>query len=472
MRSTIPRVPTIVVAAILVSAFVPSGALAQDEPTIESKEADTNRDFRFDFGLFGGFHAYAQEHGLGRAEGDPGELSPKHAPVFGGRLGLSFTRWLTLEAEVSVSPTKTRGENPTLGRGTNMWVVGYRGSFLLHLSNSYGFRPFVTVGYGALTSVPMDEDVVPTDDDGVIHGGLGFKIDFSDRAGLRIEGRIMAPPSFASDIVPVGDETGFGGPDFEVLGGFHANFGEVPKPSLIVKKEVTVIPAATPPPPSDPDGDGIAGKTDRCPDIAEDKDGFEDEDGCPEADNDGDGIPDQHDKCPLKPETQNGIDDDDGCPEEDIDGDGIIGSRDKCPDEPEAKNNYKDTDGCPDEVPVEVKKFTGVIEGINFKTNSADILPGSFAILDRALKVLQDFPDVALEIQGHTDNRGSADYNRDLSQRRADSVKQYFLSRGIDAKRLTSVGYGEDKPIADNRTESGRGRNRRTEFSLINTGDQ
>jgi OOP family OmpA-OmpF porin len=123
-------------------------------------------------------------------------------------------------------------------------------------------------------------------------------------------------------------------------------------------------------------------------------------------------------------------------------------------------------------VPAEVKKFTGVIEGINFKTGSADILPGSYVILDRALKVLQDYPDVNLEISGHTDNRGKADYNRDLSQRRADSVKTYFVQRGIASTRLQSIGYGPTRPIADNKTQSGRATNRRTEFRLINVGDK
>jgi OmpA-OmpF porin, OOP family len=224
--------------------------------------------------------------------------------------------------------------------------------------------------------------------------------------------------------------------------------------------------------PGDRDHDGILDNVDKCPDDPEDKDGFEDEDGCPDLDNDKDGIPDKTDKCPNEPEDKDGFQDDDGCPDPDNDNDGVPDVRDKCPNEPETKNNYQDDDGCPDEIPVEVKKFTGVIEGINYKTGSAEILPGSYAILDRAVKVLQDFPDVNLEISGHTDSRGKADYNRDLSQRRADAVKNYFVSRGVNANRLTSIGYGMDRPIADNRTNSGRARNRRTEFKLISPGER
>ncbi len=201
--------------------------------------------------------------------------------------------------------------------------------------------------------------------------------------------------------------------------------------------------------------------------VAEDRDGFEDEDGCPDNDNDKDGINDAQDKCPLKPENSNGIDDEDGCPEEDTDGDGYLGTRDQCPDAPETKNGFKDDDGCPDELPPAVKKFTGVIEGITFKTGSANILPGSFNVLDRAVQVLKEYPEIKLEVQGHTDNRGKADYNRDLSQRRAESVRSYLVSRGIAPERVTAVGYGLDQPIADNSSESGRSRNRRTEFKLI-----
>ena len=167
------------------------------------------------------------------------------------------------------------------------------------------------------------------------------------------------------------------------------------------------------------------------------------------------------------PEDVDGYQDADGCPDPDNDGDGIPDTADKCPDQPETKNNYQDEDGCPDEVPAEVKKFTGVIEGITFKTGSAEILKGSFSVLDRAVKVLKDYPDVKLEISGHTDNVGKPAYNQDLSQRRAESVKQYFVSQGIAPERLTTVGYGMDRPIADNKTKDGKAKNRRTEFKLL-----
>ncbi len=474
-----------------------AAARAVDED--EEETASGDRDFRFDFSLFGGLHFFSEDHGLGRDKGDPKGMSPARNGVFGARLGLNFNRWVTLEGEGSAIRTKT------VNRAADMWIFQYRASLLVHLASSYAFRPFLLAGYGGMSSVlNKDTDVgvaaVPTippaDFDGFIHAGLGFKIGFGDRAGLRLEGRIMFPGAILGSAIPIGDEIGYGGPDFEALGSFFIHFGEVERSRLIVKKEVTVV---TPPTRNDPDGDGVSAPADKCPDVPEDRDGFEDEDGCPEPDNDKDGFPDVRDKCPNDPEDKDGHQDDDGCPEpdndadgvnddkdrcpndpEDKDGfqdddgcpepdndqDGVLDARDKCPNEPETKNRFQDEDGCPDEVPAEVKRFTGVIEGINFKTGSAEILPGSYPLLDRAVKVLQDYPDVMLEISGHTDSRGRADMNRDLSHRRGESVKQYFIARGIDPKRVAAIGYGMDRPVASNRTESGRARNRRIEFRL------
>jgi outer membrane protein OmpA-like peptidoglycan-associated protein len=191
--------------------------------------------------------------------------------------------------------------------------------------------------------------------------------------------------------------------------------------------------------------------------------------GCPPPkDTDGDGIPDANDACPTQAGPASSDPAKNGCPlPKDTDGDGIMDDVDKCPNEPETFNGYQDSDGCPDEVPAEIKRFTGVIEGINFKTNSAIINKNSYDLLDKAVKVLSDYPDVRIEISGHTDNVGKAEYNKELSQKRADSVKEYFVQKGIKVERLTSIGYGEEKPIADNKTKAGKAKNRRTEFKLL-----
>ena len=386
-------------------------------------------EFRFDFGILGGAHFFTSKHSLGSYPGidtspvvsDWEGISPKSSGVFGARLGLHFNRWLGVEAEVGITPTKTRDGVSAL------WVFGYRGNLILNLTDSYVFQPFVLVGMGALSSLSEKPDYVPNDTWEFLHAGVGFKIGFTPWTGLRVDGRIMGPWTVLG--FPKGNRMSAQGPDWEALGAIYLNFGEIERLHVTVVKESS----------GDRDGDGIPDNIDKCPNEPEDKDGVQDEDGCPDPDNDGDGIPDV---------------------------------RDKCPNEPETFNNYQDEDGCPDEVPAEVKKFTGVIEGINFKTGSAEILAGSYVLLDRAVKVLQDYPDVNLEISGHTDSRGKADYNRDLSQRRADSVKTYFVQRGIASARLQSIGYGLTRPIADNKTSSGRATNRRTEFRLINPSEK
>ncbi|HEY2901138.1 MAG TPA: OmpA family protein [Polyangia bacterium] len=442
----------------------PDKADAKSDAKSDDADADTDnepKEFRFEFGLIGGYHWFTKDHSLGRNESDSTGISPANAPLFGGRFSLNFNRYAALEIEAAGMPSHT------VDQRTKMWVFGYRGQLLVNFVGSGPFRPFLVLGYGALSSIVNDTSVVPSDTEGFLHGGLGFKVLFSDRVGLRLEGRITGPPAFASSVVSIGNRTHFGGWDYEALGSLYLAFGDVEHSRRVVIQRVKVIEKNISNVSSDPDGDGIAGAADKCPDLAEDKDGFEDEDGCPDPDNDKDGIPDLRDKCPNLPEDKDGFEDEDGCPDPDNDNDGIPDVKDKCPNQPETKNGFQDEDGCPDEVPKALARFTGVIEGINFKTGSADITFGSFGILDRAAQVMTQYPDISIEISGHTDSRGSADLNRELSGRRAEAVKNYLVSKGIRPERLTSIGYGMDRPIASNKTDSGRARNRRTEFRLI-----
>ncbi|MFZ5472095.1 MAG: OmpA family protein [Myxococcota bacterium] len=211
----------------------------------------------------------------------------------------------------------------------------------------------------------------------------------------------------------------------------------------------------------DRDGDGIADHVDACPDVPEDKDGFEDSDGCPEPDNDKDGVNDNEDGCPMDP----GPGELEGCP--DRDGDGVPDIVDKCPDEPGPVEN----EGCPvpEEPEVELESERIRVRGqIQFETAQATILPQSFKMLDDVYKVLADNPEVGpVLVEGHTDDRGTRPYNLDLSKRRAQAVVNYLLNKGIAKNRLKSAGFGFDKPIADNATPLGRAKNRRTEFRLV-----
>jgi outer membrane protein OmpA-like peptidoglycan-associated protein len=213
---------------------------------------------------------------------------------------------------------------------------------------------------------------------------------------------------------------------------------------------------------TDKDGDGIPDDVDLCPDVPEDKDGFEDADGCPDYDNDKDGIYDSQDQCPNDPEDRDGFQDTDGCPDNDNDKDGILDVNDACPNNPETVNGFKDTDGCPDEKPQEIRQ-TIILKGVNFKTASAELLEESYYVLETVFNSLEAYPDVKVEIAGHTDNQGSADYNLVLSYERAKSVMAYLVMRGIDQRRIVARGYGKERPTASNATPEGRAKNRRVE---------
>lgn len=217
---------------------------------------------------------------------------------------------------------------------------------------------------------------------------------------------------------------------------------------------------------TDQDGDGIPDDVDQCPNVAEDKDGVQDEDGCPDYDNDKDGIYDTQDQCPNDPEDRDGFQDMDGCPDADNDKDGIPDVSDNCPNSPETVNGYKDQDGCPDERPQEIKQ-TMVLKGVNFKTASAELLEESYYVLEQVFNSLDAYPNVRVEVDGHTDSQGAAQYNLALSYDRAKSVMNYLVMRGISQNRIVARGYGETRPVASNETAEGRAQNRRVEIVPI-----
>ena len=221
--------------------------------------------------------------------------------------------------------------------------------------------------------------------------------------------------------------------------------------------------------PIDTDGDGITDDIDPCPDEAEDLDGHEDGDGCPDLDNDFDRVPDTVDDCPNDPEDRDGFEDGDGCPDLDNDEDGIVDEDDLCPNRPEVINGERDDDGCPDDVKAVVTKEKIVIlDKILFVTGRDEIVADSFPILEAVKDVLLETPRIKrVRIEGHTDHRGDDDYNQELSEKRAKAVLRYLIKAGVEGERLDSMGFGESMPIADNATESGMQKNRRVEFVIV-----
>lgn len=202
----------------------------------------------------------------------------------------------------------------------------------------------------------------------------------------------------------------------------------------------------------DTDGDGIADKDDKCPTVA----GLKALAGCPDAD--GDGVTDADDKCPdvAGPAANK------GCPWPDTDGDGVLDKDDKCPDVKGTVAN----NGCP-EVSAEVQKtLNEYAKTILFDTGKSTIKAQSAQVLSDIIKILKEYPTSKFTVEGHTDSVGSETLNQRLSDSRANSVKEYLIENGIDAFRLSALGYGESKPIDSNNTRAGRANNRRVEINL------
>lgn len=173
-----------------------------------------------------------------------------------------------------------------------------------------------------------------------------------------------------------------------------------------------------------------------------------------EMDSDGDGVVDSQDKCPGTPA---GVAVDAmGCPE-DSDNDGVPDYQDRCPNT--AAGKRVDVHGC------ELKSVTS-LQGVTFENNSAKLTPDSSSALDDVAATLKKNTDISAEVAGYTDSSGSRAYNINLSNRRAQAVRQYLIDKGIAASRLTAKGYGPDNPVADNSTKAGRAKNRRVELRI------
>ena len=201
----------------------------------------------------------------------------------------------------------------------------------------------------------------------------------------------------------------------------------------------------------DTDGDGVSDKDDACPTTA----GLAAFGGCP--DTDGDGVEDRNDKCPTLAGAIAG----EGCP--DTDGDSVFNNIDKCPDLAGAVANK----GCPEIKKEVIQKIALAAKGINFETGKAVITAGSFKSLDDLVTLLNSYPGASVEIQGHTDNNGTPESNKTLSQDRANSVRRYLSAGGVSEARMTAIGYGQEMPLADNKTEAGKTKNRRVDFKLM-----
>jgi outer membrane protein OmpA-like peptidoglycan-associated protein len=355
---------------------------------------------------------------------------------------------------------------------------------------------------------------------------LGSEVPFAVSVGVRLAERrlLVGPELFGSTVVTspegafqtsntpleailgmhyrAGDEWRIGA---GAGGGLTRGFGAPTFRALLSVEWVLPLEKAPPPPPEpkperpDRDGDGVFDDEDACPDDPgvrtddpktngcppdRDKDGVPDaKDACPDTpgvktddpktngcppDRDKDGIPDAEDACPDEPGVKTADPKTNGCPPDpDRDKDGIPNEQDACPDEPGPRDPDPKRNGCP-------KAFVKdnqikILDQVKFKTGSAQILPGkdSQEVLDAVLAVLQKHTEIVkVRVEGHTDNVGAQAMNKKLSQDRAASVVKWLVAHGVDAARLSSAGFGLERPIADNATAEGRKENRRVEFHI------
>ncbi len=333
------------------------------------------------------------------------------------------------------------------------------------VGNTAWFDPYVSVG-GGYTWL----DNWGT---GTFNGALGANFWFNDNIGLNIESKYKH--TFESNIVQhfqhsAGVMIKFGGTDTD---GDKVFDKDDACPDVFGLAEFNGCP--------DSDNDGIVDSKDACPTVA----GLAALNGCPDAD--GDGITDKDDACPNEKGTKenNGCPDTDGdtvvdkfdacptvagpaankgCPWPDTDGDGVVDKEDNCIDVAGPVSN----NGCPEITKVEVAKLEELFKTVYFDTGKTTLKKESLTQLDEASQIMTKYKSAKFAIEGYTDSVGGPKLNLELSEGRANSVKEYLVSKGVSASNLNAKGFGEENPIATNMNKAGRAKNRRVEVKLVN----
>ncbi|HMI78482.1 MAG TPA: OmpA family protein [Ferruginibacter sp.] len=376
-------------------------------------------------------------------------------------LAVSYLRGLNNNLDFMSTLSGTFVDYPIVGKpaqvNPGLLLEGIAAVNLKLLSDKYYVNPFLTAGIGASKYKGYYGAFMPF--------GLGVQVKIVNEVFLMWNSQYR---------VPVTENASYH---------FYHSIGVVAP--LTKKKEIVVVPPPPPPPPppADRDGDGVLDVDDKCPDVAglaslqgcpdRDGDGIADAEdkcpdvaglaryqGCPIPDTDKDGINDEVDKCPTVP----GLARYQGCPIPDTDGDGVNDEEDKCINEKGPASNF----GCPVINEEIIKKVNRAAQNIFFETAKSKLLAKSFPKLNEVVTILNENPSFKVQIDGHTDAQGKDEYNQGLSDERAASVKAYLVSKGIAEGRLSSTGYGETKPVADNKTAAGRAKNRRVEMTLSN----
>lgn len=463
----------------------------------------------FEVGIFGRYSSYAETF-----QTDPGT-------GFGGRLGFHMGKGWAIEADYgSVSAnvkdldTEDITDGPFHARLAKHFQLGSKSRFILgagyvHDSwdpkstgstslSGFGFLGGLQFGFGRTLGLRIDGTYDAFSDGGPIPQGKNSAI-IGANAGLNFFfGKAAGPKDKDKDGVPDTADACPGTPGGERVDNRGCPLPKDADGDGVLDNADTC--ANTPagekvdakgcPLPKDADGDGVADSADRCaatpagtavdangcPKDA-DGDGVADTadrcagtpagtpvdaNGCPR-DSDMDGVADNVDRCPGTPAGTKV--DESGCPLPDTDGDKVPDRDDKCPNTPAGME--VDMTGCQRLFDTAGGKTTMILSGVSFRTGSSQVTPASMAVLNRVAEALIANPTVKVEIQGHTDNSGARASNLRISQNRANSVRQYLISKGVDGSRLVAKGYGPDQPITSNTTQAGRTQNRRVELKQI-----
>jgi hypothetical protein len=335
------------------------------------------------------------------------EQRPQTAPMFGGRLTYlpAQSRWISLGIEGELALTTSWTGYGFQDRRSSYFspVVGYRGNVIVRLLPEWWLQPHVVGGGGGVT-VASSSPFMTKDTDGVYFWGAGVTLPVQGPWLLRIDARQVWMPAMGNEHTAA----------YEL----NLSIGKTLQPRKVVVVEPVAVaeppppPTTTehhdivpPPPPQDLDGDGLVGDADHCPTQAEDKDGFQDDDGCPELDNDHDGIPDSSDKCPNVAEVKNGIADD---------------------------------DGCPDEVPAKLLAAFEAASAVRFEPAKARITAAGKLSLAKTVDALRDNRLLKITITGH-------DKDADLAKKRAEAVKWYLVDQGVAQDQIATTAADADK---------------------------
>lgn len=282
--------------------------------------------------------------------------------------------------------------------------------------------------------------------------GLYLPLNYMDYRGFQAGAGFRVGPLFIGSGSVITNLISDESKGFDIHAGLkiplYKGAGKIEKP-----KEVASVPVKVAD--KDSDKDGLMDSVDKCP---EEK-GPRENSGCPWGDTDNDGILDNLDKCPAV----FGAKDNEGCPHKDSDGDGVFDKDDRCPTVKGTMTNF----GCPEIGEDVVKKLNDYAKTILFDVNKSTFQQRTYPVLQAMVVILKEYPGAKFTIEGHTDSDGAAQANLDLSEGRAAAVMGYLVEKGIDASRLSSKGFGETKPIATNKTKTGKALNRRVEVKLV-----